>query len=59
MEKNPNCTCKRTACPRHGDCVECRAKHKTTLPSCERLPKKGKKERDAEASPLISGSEIK
>lgn len=44
MEKlNPNCPCKNTGCPRHGNCAACQAFHhgmeKPSLSSCERLAK--------------------
>lgn len=36
---NPNCPCKNISCPRHGNCVECKANHHASggLTSCERL----------------------
>lgn len=41
--ENPNCTCKKKRCPRHGKCDECRAHHaslKGELPvACERKKK--------------------
>lgn len=45
--KEKNCPCKRTECPRHGDCTACRAHHhndsRWPMTSCERLQKKRSK----------------
>jgi hypothetical protein len=31
-----DCSCPQHSCSRHGDCDACRAKHRNTLPHCER-----------------------
>ncbi len=47
---NENCVCENVTCPRHGNCVECRAFHGSSKEypktSCQRL----KEEQQAEKS---------
>lgn len=44
MSDNPQCPCKRTNCPRHGDCAACQAHHAKRgskhPPFCRRPPRK-------------------
>ncbi|MBQ3879962.1 MAG: hypothetical protein II727_06625 [Oscillospiraceae bacterium] len=45
---NPNCPCKNVGCPRHGNCVECKANHHASggLTACERLAKEQEEKKD-------------
>ena len=46
---NPNCPCKNIGCPRHGNCVECKANHHASggLTSCERLAQEQEEKKNA------------
>lgn len=37
QHKKKECVCKNVGCPNHGNCKECREKHKESLTSCQKL----------------------